>query len=156
VKEDATVDVRGKLVKQAISHFWYGISHDIFSEPVVTYAKLAIEALEREKESGATVQGCGHWKIIMDDYDCEMMRCSVCGSEFYDGDNDTVDCLHNYCPHCGSKMMPQPPKVEMIYCKDCEHLIFSDCYGECAKGYKGIVQPNDTCEHARRKLSKRE
>jgi DNA-directed RNA polymerase subunit RPC12/RpoP len=103
---------REKLVKQAISHFWYGISHDIFSEPVTTYAMLAIEALEKEKENGVTVQECGHWKIIIDDCDCEMMCCSVCGSEFYDGDNDTVDCLHNYCPHCGAKMMPQPPKED--------------------------------------------
>ena len=50
------MDVREKLVKQAISHFWYGVSHDIFSEPVTTYAKLAIEALEKEKESGVTLQ----------------------------------------------------------------------------------------------------
>ena len=50
------MDVREKLVKQAISHFWYGVSHDIFSEPVTTYAKLAIEALEKEKENGVTVQ----------------------------------------------------------------------------------------------------
>lgn len=49
------MDVREKLVKQAISHFEYGVSHDIFSEPVTTYAKLAIEALEKEKESGVTV-----------------------------------------------------------------------------------------------------
>ena len=48
------MDIREKLVKQAISHFWYGVSHDIFSEPVKTYAKLAIEALE--KENGVTVQ----------------------------------------------------------------------------------------------------
>lgn len=48
------MDVREKLVKQAISYFWYGVSHDIFSEPVTTYAKLAIEALE--KENGATLQ----------------------------------------------------------------------------------------------------
>ena len=46
----------------------------------------------------------GRWEIIMDDYDCEMMMCSVCRSEFYDGDNDTVDHLHNYCPNCGAKM----------------------------------------------------
>ena len=46
----------------------------------------------------------GRWEIITDDYDCEMMCCSVCRSEFYDGDNDTVDCLHNYCPNCGAKM----------------------------------------------------
>ena len=62
--------------------------------------------------NGVTVQERGHWEIIMDDYDCEMMQCSVCEEMFYDGDNDTVDCLHNYCPHCGSKMMPQPPKGE--------------------------------------------
>ena len=48
------MDVREKLVEQAISHFWYGVSHDIFSEPVTTYAKLAIEALK--KENGATLQ----------------------------------------------------------------------------------------------------
>ena len=48
------MDVREKLVKQAISHFRHGVSHDIFSEPVTTYAKLAIEALE--KENGVTVQ----------------------------------------------------------------------------------------------------
>lgn len=52
--------------------------------------------------------------------------------------------------------MPQPPKGETIYCKDCENLIFSDCYGECVKGYKGIVNPNDTCEHATRKPPKGE
>ena len=48
------MDVREKLVEQAISHFWYGVSHDIFSEPVTTYAKLAIEALK--KENSVTVQ----------------------------------------------------------------------------------------------------
>ena len=42
------MDVKEKLVKQAISHFSYGISNDIFSEPVITYAKLAIEALEKQ------------------------------------------------------------------------------------------------------------
>ena len=50
------MDAKEKLVKKAISHFWYGVSHDIFSEPVTTYAKLAIEALE--KENGVTVQMC--------------------------------------------------------------------------------------------------
>ena len=50
------MDVREKLIEQAISHFLYGVSHDIFSEPITTYAKLAIEALEKEKEIGVTVQ----------------------------------------------------------------------------------------------------
>ena len=55
------MDVREKLVEQAISHFWYGVSHDIFSEPVKTYAKLAIEALK--KENGVTVQ---EWISVKD------------------------------------------------------------------------------------------
>lgn len=32
-----------------------------------------------------------------------------------------------------------------VCCKDCEHLMFSDFYGECKKGYKGIVRPGDSC-----------
>ena len=35
-------------IDDAIAHFKYGISHDIFSEPVTTYAKMAIEALEKQ------------------------------------------------------------------------------------------------------------
>lgn len=36
-------------------------------------------------------------------------------------------------------------------CKNCKHLMFSDCYGECGKAYKGIVNPDDTCEHFERR-----
>ena len=47
----------------------------------------------------------GEWIVFLSDYDdCEMMRCSCCDSEFYDGDNDTVDNFPNYCPNCGAKM----------------------------------------------------
>ena len=35
-------------IKDAINHFKYGISHDIFQEPVTTYAKLAVKALEKQ------------------------------------------------------------------------------------------------------------
>lgn len=38
-----------------------------------------------------------------------------------------------------------------IYCKDCKYLMFSDCCGECSKGYKGIVNPYDYCKHGKRK-----
>lgn len=47
----------------------------------------------------------GRWEIFDDGYGCELMCCSACKSEFYDGDNDTVDHPHNYCPHCGADMM---------------------------------------------------
>ena len=33
-----------------------------------------------------------------------------------------------------------------IECCQCQHLMFSDCYGECSKGnISGIVQPNFSC-----------
>jgi len=38
-------------IDEAINHFKYGISHDIFSEPVTSYAKLAFIALEKQKEN---------------------------------------------------------------------------------------------------------
>ena len=35
-------------IEDAINHFKYGITHDIFKEPVTSYAKLAVEALEKQ------------------------------------------------------------------------------------------------------------
>ena len=35
-------------VEKAIEHYTYGITHDIFKEPVTSYAKLSIEALEKQ------------------------------------------------------------------------------------------------------------
>lgn len=34
----------------------------------------------------------------------------------------------------------------IVYCKDCKHLMFSDCYAECGKAYKGIVSIDDFCD----------
>ena len=70
----------------------------------VLYGEEYGDAADHLLANGVVVQKHGRWEIIVDDYDCEMMQCSCCGSEFYDGDNDTVDCLHNYCPNCGAKM----------------------------------------------------
>jgi hypothetical protein len=36
------------IVERAIDHYTYGVTHDIFSEPVTSYAKLSIEALEKQ------------------------------------------------------------------------------------------------------------
>ena len=38
-----------------------------------------------------------------------------------------------------------------VKCKECEYLMFSDCYGECRKGYKGIVNPDGSCGKGKRK-----
>ena len=45
------------------------------------------------------------------------------------------------------------PKAEPnnVECIDCEYLMFSDCYGECAKAYKGIVSPHDSCGKGKKK-----
>lgn len=40
---------------------------------------------------------------------------------------------------------------EYVECKDCEYLMFSDMYGECSKGRKGIVRPEDGCHYGKRK-----
>ena len=39
------------IIEDAIAHYKYGISHDIFSEPVTSYAALAVEALEYWKQN---------------------------------------------------------------------------------------------------------
>ena len=45
IREKAKKNV---YIQDAINHFKYGISHDIFSESVTTYAKTAVEALEKQ------------------------------------------------------------------------------------------------------------
>ena len=74
------MDVGEKLVEQAISHFSHGISHDIFSEPVTTYAKLAIEALEKQ------VSKKPYWEY-------GVWHCKSCGLDVFRDDS--------FCPICG-------------------------------------------------------
>lgn len=40
---------------------------------------------------------------------------------------------------------------DIVHCKDCVYLMFSDCYGECGKGHLGIVSPNDSCNYGKAK-----
>lgn len=64
--------------------------------------------------------------------------CSRCGWYYFSNGVDS-----NYCSECGARMNGK----EEIKCIDCKHRMFSDMYCECSKGYKGIVQPWDGCEH---------
>ena len=50
-------------------------------------------------------------------------------------------CLN--CPY--PKCHPTSCKRLENVCKNCEYLEFSDCYGECGLGVKGIVKPYDSC-----------
>lgn len=53
-------------IEDAIAHFKYGITHDIFSEPVTSYAKMAVEALEKQISSTAPLPCpfCGGKPVI--------------------------------------------------------------------------------------------
>lgn len=46
---------------------------------------------------------------------------------------------------------PTVDAVEVVRCKDCKYLMFSDCYGECGQGHMGIVRPDDFCSYGERK-----
>jgi hypothetical protein len=46
---------------------------------------------------------------------------------------------------------PTVDAVEVVRCKDCKHLEITGCYGECNKGYMGIVKPWDFCSYGERK-----
>lgn len=46
---------------------------------------------------------------------------------------------------------PTVDAVEVVRCRECKYLMFSDCYGECSKRHMGIVSPNDFCSYGERK-----
>jgi phage terminase large subunit GpA-like protein len=88
--------VRGKLwrfVKEAI-HSW---ESDVNMSDHITDNLTA---------HGVTVQDRGEWI-----QHCFEIECTNCRQEaLRDSFNKYV--FSNYCPHCGAKMMPQPPKGE--------------------------------------------
>lgn len=51
----------------------------------------------------------------------------------------------------GIDFQPAVDAVEVVRCKDCKHLMFSDCYGECSAGHYGIVRPDHFCSYGERK-----
>ena len=46
---------------------------------------------------------------------------------------------------------PSADVVPVVRCIDCKYLMFSDCYGECSRGYMGIVSPDNYCSYGERK-----
>ena len=50
---------------------------------------------------------------------------------------------------------PAADVVEVVRCKDCKHLMFSDMYGECSQAHMGIVRPDDFCSYGEREDEKR-
>ena len=64
---------------------------------------------------GVTVQECGYWVSLTDCANAGVY-CSACHKKIYKEDyarcNIKNKLRSDYCPHCGAKMMPQPPKGE--------------------------------------------
>ena len=46
---------------------------------------------------------------------------------------------------------PDAEALELVRCKDCRNLEIPGCYGECRKGYLGIVRPDGMTFAAGRK-----
>ena len=65
--------------------------------------------------NGVTVQKCGYWVSVIDCANAGVY-CSVCHKKVYKEDyawcNRKNKLRSDYCPHCGAKMLPQPPKGE--------------------------------------------
>lgn len=51
------------------------------------------------------------------------------------------DNLYRPCDYFEDKVVGN-----ITFCKDCKYLMFSDCYAECGKAYKGIVSVDDFCD----------
>ena len=82
-------------------------------ERILTAYKNAIDALKNA--NGVTVQECGYWVSLTDCANAGVY-CSVCHKKVYKEDyawcNRKNKLRSDYCPHCGAKMLPQPPKGE--------------------------------------------
>lgn len=65
--------------------------------------------------NGVTVQKCGYW-ISLTDCANAGVYCSICNKKVYKEDytwcNRKNKLRSDYCPHCGAKMLLQPPKGE--------------------------------------------
>ena len=48
--------------------------------------------------------------------------------------------------------IPAADVAPVVRCKDCKYLEISGCYGECGKGYLGIVRPDCYCCYRERRI----
>lgn len=96
------MDVREKLVEMIESaRYWGSNTSEEIAENLIT--------------NGVTVQKCGYW-ISLTDCANAGVYCSICNKKVYKEDyawcNRKNKLRSDYCPHCGAKMLPQPPKGE--------------------------------------------
>ena len=104
------MDVREKLVellKSVLPNFRNNMAY-WGEKPIYEFADHLIS-------HGVTVQEHGYWVSLTDCANAGVY-CSVCHKKVYKEDyawcNRKNKLRSDYCPHCGAKMMPQPPKGE--------------------------------------------
>lgn len=90
-------------IEDAIVHFKYGISHDIFSEPVTTYARMAAEALEKQipkKPIYVDTRFRNHGRRIADGSSLDKCyKCPNCDLHIFH-----VFDSEEHCKYCGQKL----------------------------------------------------
>ena len=89
----------------------------------------------------------------------EFWDCGYCGDSMADEIRqytfDTIDQIAKEMKEeneWGMQKLQQPQGDNEVKCKECEYLMFSDCYGECRKAYKGIVNPNASCGKGKKRV----
>ena len=85
-------------IESAIEHYKTGISHDIFSEPVLGYARLAVEALEQMKQGKQNPK-----EVVNQGIDCKsgnwIIICPDCDTSI-----ESPRKMAKYCPNCGQAL----------------------------------------------------
>jgi hypothetical protein len=106
--------------EDAINHFEYGVSHDIFSEPVTTYAKMAIAALRGQDDHfREATKKVGHkWisveeRLPEDGVDVLTRRAVGMSVEAHCGWGWTEDGYHTKWSVTHWMPLPEPPEVEV-------------------------------------------
>ena len=90
-------------IEDAINHFKYGISRDIFSEPVTSYAKMAVESLEKQipmKPIYVDIRFRNHSRNIADGSSLDKCyKCPNCLSHIFHVFDSEV-----HCKYCGQAL----------------------------------------------------
>lgn len=102
-----------KLIEEAIQHYKYGITHDIFAEPVTSYARRSVMALKKQvpmKPYHVHEEYPEHlWKrdkngeIDVWAFEYEYHNGPVC-----------TRCYHSECEHCNEDWKKDPTEPCVI------------------------------------------
>ena len=88
-------------IQDAINHFKYGISHDIFSEPVTSYAKIAAEAIDKQVPKKVICDGDDESDYVY----CPNCKTIIGSNEFVWEDFYYREWKTMHCQECGQAMI---------------------------------------------------